>query len=44
MLTTLLELAGMVLLVAAALTAFGPAAGLTVAGLCCLGTSWRLSR
>lgn len=44
MLTTLLDIVGLVLLVAAALVAFGPAAALAVAGICCLAVSWRLAR
>lgn len=42
MLTTLLEAAGMALVVAAAFVAFGLAAALAVAGACCLVTSWAL--
>lgn len=43
MLTTALDLAGVALLVTAALVAFGPALALAVAGLAALVLSWRLS-
>jgi hypothetical protein len=42
MLTTLLDIAGMALIVAAAFVAGGPALALFVAGVCLLVTSWRL--
>lgn len=41
MLTTLLEIAGMLLVVAAAFVAAGPAAALLVAGAFCLWIAWR---
>ncbi len=40
MLTTLLEVAGMLLFVAAAFIAAGPAAALAVAGAWCLVLAW----
>lgn len=42
MFTTLLEVAGMLLFVAAAYVAFGSAAALAVAAVCCLVTAWAL--
>lgn len=44
MLTTILDLAGLALLVAAAYLAAGPAAALLVAGLGCLWASWSMTR
>lgn len=43
MLTTALDLAGVILFVLAALVAFGPAMALAVAGAACLVLSWRIS-
>lgn len=42
--TTLLEVAGAVLLAAAAYVAFGLAALLAVSGGACIGLSWALTR
>ena len=44
MLTTLLDLFGLLLVVVAATLGFGVAAGVLVAGVCCLVTSWRIAR
>jgi hypothetical protein len=44
MLTTVLELLGLALLIAAAYLAAGPAAALLVAGVACLWASWSLTR
>lgn len=43
-LTTALELAGVVLLVAAAVVAFGLAGALASVGGCCLGASYVITR
>lgn len=42
MMTTLLDVLGMALIVAAAFVAAGPAAALAVAGVACLVTSWSM--
>lgn len=44
MLTTILEVAGLALIVGAAWVFAGLALALVVAGACCLFTSWRISR
>lgn len=44
MLTTVLELVGLALLIAAAYVAAGPAAALTVAGVSFLAASWSITR
>jgi hypothetical protein len=42
--TTLLEILGLLLLVAATAMAFGIAAGAATAGACCLLTAWSMAR
>lgn len=42
--TDLLDVAGLLLVVAALLVAVGPAAGMAAAGLACLLVSWRSSQ
>lgn len=44
MVTDLLEVAGLVLLVAAAFVFAGLAAALATAGVCCLAASWAVQR
>jgi hypothetical protein len=44
MLSTMLDIAGLALLVLCALVAFGPAAAIGVAAACCLVASWAMSR
>ncbi len=44
MLTTFLEVLGLLLIVAAAVVGFGVSAGLLVAGVCCLVAAWSIAR
>lgn len=44
MLTTLLEVLGLLLIVVAAWLGFGVAIGMLAAGACCLTTSWTITR
>jgi hypothetical protein len=44
MLTTFLEILGLLLIVAAAMVGFGLAAGIFVAGVCCLVAAWSIAR
>lgn len=44
MLTTLLDLLGLLLIVFAFVVAVGPAAGMLAAGVCCIVASWRITQ
>lgn len=44
MLTTFLEVLGLILIVVAVMVGFGLAAGVFVAGVCCLVAAWSITR